>query len=111
MTPTPTPTSTSTVVEIDAGTGVPVTVDLGIANEYGDYDEAGYEGNLYLRINGRLYGSVYVRHDAAAAHPTITLGRYDPATQQWEPRNEIGPEASADSEPVVAAATDVVVNR
>lgn len=79
-------------------------------NEYGDFDEAAYEGNLYLTINGRLYGSLYIRHDADAGHPTITLGQYDPAAQQWEPRNEIGPEASDDATPVVTA-TDAAVNR
>ncbi|EHB45827.1 MULTISPECIES: hypothetical protein [Mycolicibacterium] len=99
-----------TTVEIDSGAGVPVTVDLGTANEYGDFDEAAYEGNLYLTINGRLYGSLYIRHDADAGHPTITLGQYDPAAQQWEPRNEIGPEASDDATPVVTA-TDAAVNR
>jgi hypothetical protein len=109
MTSTPASTSTSTVVEIDAGTGVPVTVELGTANEYGDYDEAGYEGNLYLRISGRLYGSIYIRHDAAAGHTTVTLGQYDPAAQQWQPRNEIGPEIS-DGDQALAAA-DAVVNR
>jgi hypothetical protein len=109
MTSTPTPTSTSTIVEIDAGTGVPVTVDLGTANEHGDYDEAGYEGNLYLRINGCLYGSIYIRHDAADGHPTVTLGQYDPAAQLWQPRNEIGPEIS-DGDQALAAA-DAVVNR
>ncbi|MBU8826550.1 MULTISPECIES: hypothetical protein [Mycobacteriaceae] len=89
---TPTPARTHTIVEIDQGTATPITFDLGTANEYGDFDAAAYEGNLYLSINGRLYGSLYIRHDAAAGHPTITLGQYDPATQQWEPRNEIGPE-------------------
>lgn len=102
-------TSSSAVIEIDAGAGVPVTFDLGTANECGDYEEAGYEGNLYLSVNGRLYGSVYVRYDAAAGHPTITLGQYDSATQQWEPRSEIGPEA-ADGGPAVAA-SDAAVNR
>jgi hypothetical protein len=110
MTTTPTAPSTSTIVKIDAGTGVPVTIDLGAASEYGDYDDAGYEGNLYLRINGRLHGSLYIRHDAATSHPTLTLGQYDPATQQWEPRNEIGPEESDDEAPAVAA-TDAAVNR
>lgn len=51
-------TPSSTVIEIDAGAGVPVTFDLGRPNEYGDYDEAAYDGNLYLSINGRLYGSI-----------------------------------------------------
>jgi hypothetical protein len=109
MTPTPAPTST-TIVEIDAGSGTPASIDLGTANEYGDFDEAGHEGNLYLRINGRLYGSLYIRHDAAAGHPTITLGQYDPATQLWEPRNEIGPEVTGDAAPVTAA-TDAELNR
>lgn len=107
---TSTPAPTPTIVEIDARTGAPFTVDLGAANEYGDFDEAGYEGNLYLRINGHLYGSLYIRHDAAAGHPTITLGQYDPATEQWEPRNEIGPEASTDDAPIIAT-TNAVVNR
>ena len=102
-------TSSPAVIEIDAGSGVPVTFDLGTPNQHGDYEEAGYEGNLYLSVNGRLYGSIYVRHDAAAGHPTITLGQYDTATQQWEPRNELGPEASDDGAPV-APATDAAVN-
>ncbi len=110
MTSTPAPTPPSAILEIDTGSSVPVTVDLGTPNNYGDFDDTGYEGNLYLRINGRLYGSLYIRHDAAAGHPTITLGQYDPAAQQWEPRNEIGPEASDDRTPVVTA-TNVAVNR
>ena len=111
MTPTPAPDDQRpTIVEIDAGAGAPVTIDLGTANKFGDFDEAGYEGNLYLTINGHLYGSLYIRHDTNAAHPTITLGQYNEAAGQWEPRNEIGPEASDDAAPV-GTATDAAVNR
>ena len=99
-----------TIIEIDSGVGAPVTIDPGTANKFGDFDEAGYEGNLYLTINGHLYGSLYIRHDTNAAHPTITLGQYDPAAGQWEPRNEIGPEASDDAAPV-GTDTDSAVNR
>ena len=99
-----------TIIEIDSGVGAPVTIDLGTANKFGDFDEAGYEGNLYLTITGHLYGSLYIRHDTNAAHPTITLGQYNEAAGQWEPRNEIGPEASDDAAPV-GTDTDSAVNR
>lgn len=82
------------VLEIDAGQGAPRTYDLGVPNESGDLDETVYGGNLYLTIDGRLYGSLYVRYDNVAGHPVITLGQLDAETQMWEPCNEIGPEVT-----------------
>lgn len=83
---------------LDAG-GTPWTVDLGKPDEYGEYGEYGeseYSGNVYLSIDGQLYGSIFV-HLNEAGEPTITLGQYNPHTQEWEPRNHLRPELTEPS--------------
>ncbi|SHX96749.1 Uncharacterised protein [Mycobacteroides abscessus subsp. abscessus] len=80
------------VLGIDGGQGSPLDFDLGVADEFGEFGESPYTGNLYLRINGQLYGSIWVRVDEAGI-PVITLGQYDETAEQWEPKNDLGPES------------------
>lgn len=75
---------------LDAG-ATPWTVDLGKPDEYGEYSESAYSGNVYLSIDGQIYGSIFV-HLNETGEPIITLGQYDPHTQEWEPRNNLRPE-------------------
>lgn len=74
----------------DAG-GTPWVVNLGKPDQYGEYSDTPYSGNVYLTIDGQLYGSLFI-HLNDAGEPTITLGQYDPRTQEWEPRNDLRPE-------------------
>ncbi|UHJ58639.1 hypothetical protein LT337_32860 (plasmid) [Mycolicibacterium fortuitum] len=72
---------------LDAG-GTPWTVDLGKPDEYG---ESEYSGNVYLSTDGQLYGSIFVYLNEAG-EPIITIGQYNPQTQEWEPRDNLRPE-------------------
>lgn len=42
-------------------------------------------GNLYLYIDGRELGSLFISYDEHG-RPSITLGQYDPETEGWEER-------------------------
>lgn len=46
-------------------------------------------GNLYLHIDGKEFGSLFITYDGEDGVPTITLGQFDPETQDWETRAEI----------------------
>lgn len=74
----------------DAG-DKPWVVDLGKPDEYGEFSDSPYSGNVYLAIDDKLYGSLFI-HLNDAGEPIITLGQYDPHTQEWEPRNDLHPE-------------------
>lgn len=70
------------------GGGTPWTVDLGKPDEYGEYGESEYSGNVYLSIDGQLN---------EAGEPIITIGQCNPHTQAWEPRNNLRPELTEPS--------------
>lgn len=71
--------------------GHPVSYELGTSDDYGEFSDAAYGGNVYLTLNGRLYGSLFV-HLNGAGEIILRLGQFDQATGQWEERNNIGPE-------------------
>ncbi len=51
--------------------------------EFGDYD-----GNLYIFIDGKEYGSLHFS-EGEDGKPKVTLGQYDDASEEWQSRNPL----------------------
>ena len=69
------------------------TIDLGDPDEkdglFDDGDIGAYAGNIYLHIDGKEYGSLYIHHDQDG--PLIELGQYDPDADEWVQRAQLRP--------------------
>lgn len=75
-----------------------LSLDLGESQlqiNLGEIDEQGttggeliYNGNIYLHIDGREYGSLYITRGADGA-PQITLGQFREDAEEWVPANPI----------------------
>jgi hypothetical protein len=70
----------------------------GCGDDYAGGAVAAQGGNLYLYIDGREMGSLWITYDDDGT-PKITLGQYDEESQGWEERSEVlpitGPDALA----------------
>lgn len=78
-------------------------LDLGEPSEDGGYydngDLAGLAGNLYIHVDGQEWGSLYFW--ARNGEPTISLGQYDPWSEQWEDRNPLDCPVEGGRDPVM----------
>lgn len=64
--------------------------DLGEPHATGYFDEGDLcstSGNLYIELDGVEYGSLFIMIEDG--RPTITLGQFDYATEDWEERNPL----------------------
>lgn len=70
-----------------------IDIDLGIPSDddgHGFFDNGdlgSYGGNLYLRIDGQEYGSLFFY--TVDGNVRIELGQFLPEPQQWEPVNPL----------------------
>lgn len=65
-----------------------IEIEVGDPAEEGDGGElAHYGNNLYIELDGREFGSLWL-HDEDG-EPVLSLGQYDEDTQGWEPRNDL----------------------
>ena len=63
-------------------------INLGEITEYGADGELLYSGNVYLYIDGREYGSLFISR-GPDGEPKITLGQYQKAADEWVAENPI----------------------
>ena len=75
------------VLSLDLGENQ-LRIDLGEIDEHGTGGELIYSGNIYLHIDGREYGSLFITRGPDGA-PQIALGQYQEAAEQWVQVNPI----------------------
>lgn len=77
-------------------------LDLGEPSEAGYFDSgdlAPFAGNLYIRVDGDEWGSLYfwARNDK----PSLSLGQYDAWSEQWEDRTPLTDSVEGGRDPVM----------
>lgn len=75
------------VLSLDLGESQ-LQINLGEIDEHGTGGELIYSGNIYLHIDGREYGSLFITRGENGA-PQITLGQFQEAADEWVPANPI----------------------
>ena len=75
------------VLSLDLGESQ-LQINLGEIDEHGAGGELLYSGNIYLHIDGREYGSLYITRGPNGA-PQITLGQFRDDAEEWVQANPI----------------------
>ncbi len=75
------------ILSLDLGEST-LQIDLGEIDEHGTGGELLYSGNVYLHIDGREYGSLFI-HRGPDGAPQISLGQYQDDAEEWVEANPI----------------------
>ena len=62
--------------------------DGGFGDDHAGGGLASQGGNLYLEIDGKELGSLWITYDEKG-EPKITLGQYDPESGDWVERSSV----------------------
>lgn len=76
---------------LDGGAATLADIDLGEASDAGYFeggDLGSTAGNLYIRLDGVEYGSLFFFRETDG-RVTVTLGAFDAASQDWVERKTL----------------------
>lgn len=77
----------ASILSLEGDHGELARIDVTDEGGWAGGDLSANGGNLYLYIDGKEMGSIWIQYDADG--PKVTLGQYDPETMDWEERSTV----------------------